>query len=340
MRNDPRTPRTSPQLGRFRCGNRRPTRPPRLRKERSRYRASAELSQSGWPAGGGHAALLAGRLTDRDRKVALDCYDHRVLTTEQLRRLHFRSRRVAQRRLGELHELRILDWFRPAWQHGEGSTPFHWALDQAGAAVVAELLDLSVDQPRALSQGATGAAHAIPGDATDLGRGLLDSYAGRVRLVLTSPPYGSSLHGQVETGPGQIAKYDNRYSHNPRNLAQLPHHRSVSGRPSFHEALRDVLRACRRMLAPDGYLVLTARPYRQHGELVDLPGQLETLAADAGLTLHERLVALLCRVEPGRLVSRPSFFQLRHQRGGTIPRMLLIAHEDILVFRATETPWG
>jgi tRNA G10 N-methylase Trm11 len=184
----------------------------------------------------------------------------------------------------------------------------------------------------ALSQGATGAAHAIPGDATDLGCGLLDSYAGRVRLVLTSPPYGSSLHGQVETRHGQIAKYDNRYSHNPRNLAQLPHHRPVRDRPAFHEALRDVLRACRRMLAPDGYLVLTARPYRQQGELVDLPGQLETLAADAGLTLHERLVALLCRLEPGRLVSRPSFFQLRHQRGGTIPRMLLIAHEDVLVF--------
>jgi hypothetical protein len=31
-------------------------------------------------------------------------------------------------------------------------------------------------------------------------------------------------------------------------------------------------------------------------------------------------------------VPRASFFQLHHQRAGTIERMLLIAHEDVLVF--------
>jgi hypothetical protein len=92
------------------------------------------------------ASRLAGRLTERDRRIALDCYDHRVLTTDQLARLHFNSRRVAQRRLGQLHELRALERFRPVWQHGEGSTPYHWVLDTAGAVVVAELLDIAVDQ--------------------------------------------------------------------------------------------------------------------------------------------------------------------------------------------------
>jgi Luciferase-like monooxygenase len=39
---------------------------------------------------------LAGRLSDRDRLIALDCYDHRVLTTEQLRRLHFDNLRTQE----------------------------------------------------------------------------------------------------------------------------------------------------------------------------------------------------------------------------------------------------
>jgi hypothetical protein len=36
---------------------------------------------------------------ERDRLVALDSYEHRVLTTEQLRRLHFGSIRRARWRL-------------------------------------------------------------------------------------------------------------------------------------------------------------------------------------------------------------------------------------------------
>jgi hypothetical protein len=32
---------------------------------------------------------LAAHLTGRDRQIALDCYEHTVLTTGQLGRLHF-----------------------------------------------------------------------------------------------------------------------------------------------------------------------------------------------------------------------------------------------------------
>jgi Replication-relaxation len=87
-------------------------------------------------------AALASRLTERDRLVALACYEHRVLTTEQLRRLYFRSSRRAELRLAELYELRVLDRFRPTRQPGEGSAPYHWILDEAGAHVVAACLDL------------------------------------------------------------------------------------------------------------------------------------------------------------------------------------------------------
>src|SRR5438105_1259400 len=86
----------------------------------------------------GYAVHLASRLTDRDRRIALDCYDHRVLTTSQLRRLHFDGLRVTQRRLNDLYRLRVLDRFRPPWRRGEGSTPCHWLLDEAGAQIVAE----------------------------------------------------------------------------------------------------------------------------------------------------------------------------------------------------------
>lgn len=92
--------------------------------------------------GAAAVAALASRLTERDRLVALDCYEHRVLTTEQLRRLHFGAARRARRRLAVLHQLRVLDRFRPPKPRGEGSSPYHWILDEAGAHIVAEELGL------------------------------------------------------------------------------------------------------------------------------------------------------------------------------------------------------
>jgi hypothetical protein len=82
-------------------------------------------------------AEVSRRLTERDRQIALDCYEHQVLTTEQLQRLYFPSIRSARYRLLALYSLRVIDRFRPTWRRGEGSTPFHWILDEAGAYVVA-----------------------------------------------------------------------------------------------------------------------------------------------------------------------------------------------------------
>jgi hypothetical protein len=181
-------------------------------------------------------------------------------------------------------------------------------------------------------QGAAAHALCLQGDARRLGRGLLDELAGQVPLILTSPPYGPSLHGQVKAGHGRpVEKWDDRYSRNPRNLAHLPPQRRRSGRPSFAGALAEILAGCARMLAPTGRLVLTARPYRSRGQLVDLPGDVIGLAASTGLALVERRVALLCGLRDGQVVPRASFFQINHQRR-TFERMLLIAHEDVLVF--------
>jgi hypothetical protein len=81
---------------------------------------------------------LAAHLTERDRQIARDCYEHHVLTTDQIARLHFAGRRTATARLSRLYELRVLDRFRPRPQPGEGSHPHHWLLDEAGALVVAD----------------------------------------------------------------------------------------------------------------------------------------------------------------------------------------------------------
>ncbi len=84
-----------------------------------------------------HVVGLGSRLTDRDRQIALDCYEHHALTTSQLQRLHFDGIRTARARLETLHRLRVLDRFRPPAPHGTGSSPYHWILDEAGAHVVA-----------------------------------------------------------------------------------------------------------------------------------------------------------------------------------------------------------
>ena len=99
-------------------------------------------SQPVVPRGGAALAALASRLTDRDRRIACDAYEHRVLATEQLRRLHFDGARTARQRLQKLRQLRILASFRPPAQPGRGSTQNLWVLDDAGALVVAAELGL------------------------------------------------------------------------------------------------------------------------------------------------------------------------------------------------------
>lgn len=218
----------------------------------------------------------------------------------------------------------------------------HLDRDAAGVELEARWAALTAGNVAlARKQGAAGSALCLRGDARRLGRGLLDELVGTVALIVSSPPYGPSLHGQVKAGHGRpVEKWDDRYSRNPGNLAHLPASTAHSRRPSFADALAEILAGCERMLTPHGRLVLTARPYRSQGVLVDLPGQIIRLAASAGLVLADRRVALLCGLRDGRLVSRTSFFQLTHQRRSTFERMLLIAHEDVLVFRSERSQRG
>jgi modification methylase len=213
----------------------------------------------------------------------------------------------------------------------------HLGRDAFGVELESRWANLaSANIAHACRRGATGTATVVTGDARHLAHLVDPDLAGRVALVLTSPPYGRSLHGQVTARPGRgVAKFDNAYSADPANLGRVD-------QPILLDALEEILVDCRQLLCPGGLLALTARPYRHREQLVDLPGQLTQVAEAAGLVLYERNAALLVGLREDRLIPRPSFFQLdrvRKARARGLP-LRIIAHEDVLVFRRPPTSVG
>jgi SAM-dependent methyltransferase len=183
----------------------------------------------------------------------------------------------------------------------------------------------------AYDQGATGAAHITHGDARNL-LNLTPHHAhGTAALIITSPPYGASVHGQVrstsETGQPGVHKFDHTYSHDRENLAH-------AGTDTLVEAFAAILAGCLDLLRPGGIVTVTARPWRERGTLIDLPERVLAAAAIAGLVPFQRCVALLAGIRDGQLIARPSFFQLtnvRHARNEGEPHSLIV-HEDLLLF--------
>jgi hypothetical protein len=186
------------------------------------------------------------------------------------------------------------------------------------------------DLAHANIQGGSGGGTGITDDARRLVDLVEPSLHGQVALVVTSPPYSRSVHGQVDARPGRVIKYDNRYSDQP-DPADL----GRASDPALLDGITQILAACRVLLRSGGVVVLTARPWRRRGLLVDFPGALMRAGEQAGLVAFERHVALLVGLQGDQLVGRPSFFQLdrvRKARAGGVP-IRLIAHEDLLVFR-------
>ncbi|MFC9880271.1 TRM11 family SAM-dependent methyltransferase [Streptomyces libani] len=169
------------------------------------------------------------------------------------------------------------------------------------------------------------------GDARHL-TGLAPTHTrGEVALVVTSPPYGPSVHGQVrstrDTGERGVVKKHFRYGHDRANLAHV-------STTHLLEAFTEILTQCRTMLRPGGTAVVTTRPWRERGELIDLPSAGKAAGKAAGLTPAERCVALLTGIRESQLVSRQSFFQMKNVRDARrqgIP-LSVIQHEDVLIF--------
>jgi len=187
-------------------------------------------------------------------------------------------------------------------------------------------------------QGAAGTAEVIRGDARQLPALLPPGTAGRAALVVTSPPYGPSVHGQVTAeqrrgSEGGVRKYDNRYGHDPLNLASQNLDELLDG-------FTRILAGCRVLLRPGGLAVVTARPWRDRGELTDLPSAVLAAGTRAGLVPVARHVALLAGLRDGKLIARPSFFQLDNTRKARRrgEPWHLIVHEDVLIFRSPLIP--
>jgi hypothetical protein len=176
-------------------------------------------------------------------------------------------------------------------------------------------------------------ARVFHGDARQLASLLPPEYVGQAALVVTSPPYGPSTHGQVSVTPGGgVQKYHHLYGNtlDRGNLANIGHHRLLAGFTRILAGLAGYLR-------PGGHIAITIRPWREHAELIDLPSQILACGRQAGLIPVERCVALLARAAEQDLVARGSFFQrdfIRKQREAGLP-LHLIAHEDVLVFRTS-----
>jgi hypothetical protein len=185
--------------------------------------------------------------------------------------------------------------------------------------------------------GPESSTQVFHGDARQLAALLPPEHLGQVALVVTSPPYGPSTHGQVTAAPGSgVHKYHHLYGNtlDRGNLANIGHHRLLSG-------FTKILSGTAAFLRPGGHIAITIRPWREHAELIDLPSQILACGTHAGLIPTERCVALLARVAEHDLVARGSFFQrdfIRKQRQAGLP-LHLIAHEDVLVFqRAQNSP--
>ncbi|MFJ5591000.1 TRM11 family SAM-dependent methyltransferase [Streptomyces noursei] len=189
----------------------------------------------------------------------------------------------------------------------------------------------SLNARTAAQESGTGTGIVRCGDARRMTDLAPADARGAVDLVVTSPPYGPSVHGQVrssrETGEPGVLKKDFRYGHDRANLAHV-------STAHLLEAFTEILAQCRTMLRPGGTVVVTTRPWRERGELIDLPSAVLAAGKSAGLTPSERCVALLAGIRNGHLVSRPSFFQMKNVRDARrrgIP-LSVVQHEDVLLF--------
>jgi hypothetical protein len=197
----------------------------------------------------------------------------------------------------------------------------------------------------AVRHGGTGHGRVLRGDATRLPRGVPTELRGQVALVLTSPPYGKTMHGRVEHRRGPLTRFHNTYHqhlHDQNPSAATadrgePDHVNLAhrNRAALFDGITAVLAGCVPLLKPDGVVAVVARPWRRDHFLVDLPGQTILAGVAAGLDLVDCRRAVHAAVRDGRLVPRHTFWQLsvaRASRRKGLP-VALIQHDDIAVFQ-------
>lgn len=139
-----------------------------------------------------HQAALAARLTPRDRWIIRMLHEHRVLTAHQIGDMAFPSYRSGRLRLRELYQWSVIDRFQPFISLG--TSPMHYVLAPAGAAVLAaedgrDVKDLGYRHDRA-----HGIAHSLRLAHTV---GVGDWFS----ALVTAARHEPNPHSDTETDP-------------------------------------------------------------------------------------------------------------------------------------------
>jgi tRNA G10 N-methylase Trm11 len=202
-------------------------------------------------------------------------------------------------------------------------------------------------EPRWAELARANLTHAVPadraalaevrvGDARQL-RELLADLAGRVDLLVTSPPYACEAGVIDKPGwraGGQLCPKESlNYSRDPTNLGRARGEGWLVG-------IGEVLAGCAQLLRPGGLLVTVTKNTRRAGRLNDLATVTVQLAEHAGFGYLQHTLALHAAIRDGGLVARPSFWQLtqtRKARAKGEPAHLVV-HEDVLIFTAPLQP--
>jgi DNA modification methylase len=202
-------------------------------------------------------------------------------------------------------------------------------LDERWVTLATDNLDHMLDGPSRRLAGIR------QGDARQL-HDVLGDLAGRVDLVVTSPPYGCDagmIDKQAWIAGGRLCPADTlNYSTDKANLG---HARG----PAYEQAMACIYAACHGVLRPGGYLVVVTKNTRRKGRTLDLAGLTVALATAAGFSYLGHVIALHAAIRDGDLVARPSYWQttqIRHARAKGEPAHL-VAHEDVTVFSRPPT---
>ena len=125
--------------------------------------------------------------------------------------------------------------------------------------------------------------------------------AGQVALVVTSPPYGPTVHGLVRPGAGRGRTSPTTPTTTAPTRATSP----TATCPAWPTGSPRSCAGCATLLRPGGTVVVTARPWRKNGELVDLPSAV-IAAGVARRPGPDRAVRRAARRRPRRAARRPA----------------------------------
>jgi hypothetical protein len=199
----------------------------------------------------GLLAVLAARLTARDRWLLRMLWEHRVLTTTQITQLAFGTARAATARLLSLHQMQAVDRFRPLAI--TGSAPWHYVLGPAGAQILAAedaitLAQLGYRRDRALAiavsptlahtTGTSGFFTALAARARAAPGTALTCWWGERRCAalwgdLARPDSYGRWRELTPAGPAEtefFLEYDNGTEDLPRLAAKLTGYQQLAAR--------------------------------------------------------------------------------------------------------------